>query len=206
MLPFSVRRSLLTVASVFVRFQPNWDVRGKFERSRPLKAAGSVCTHHTHSAHHTPHNTPYTHRLFIPEQANEVSKISSSRRRSRRRRSFGADGGTVGGSAYDRILIFFAWACGTERLQSSSSWSSRSGRRGRSSRLHSGSELSADFTPSTPAAHHDDFWVDEAPAPRLADIVLQPNVWRDEAEYTWIHLADHPSLVVLAAEFGAFLG
>ena len=37
------------------------------------------------------------------------------------------------------------------------------------------------------------YGVDEAPAPHLADIVLQPNMWRDEAGYVWIQLADNPS-------------
>ena len=40
--------------------------------------------------------------------------------------SFGADGGTVGGSAYDCILFFIAQTCGAERGHSSSSWSRRS--------------------------------------------------------------------------------
>ena len=43
--------------------------------------------------------------------------------------SFGAaDGGTVGGSVYDRILLLIARACGAERRHSSSSWSWGSGR------------------------------------------------------------------------------
>ena len=33
-----------------------------------------------------------------------------------RLRTFGADGGTVGGSAYDRVLVFFARICGAEHV------------------------------------------------------------------------------------------
>ena len=76
-------------------------------------------------------------RFFpILEQVIEVPKISSSSRRcrsagflwcSRRRNS--------GGSAYDRILFFFAPACGAERRHSSSSWSWRVGWTTRSSRF-----------------------------------------------------------------------
>ena len=57
---------------------------------------------------------------------------------------------------------------------------------------YSGSELSADFSPSTPAAHGD-FWVDEAPAAHLADIVLESNMWRDEAGFVWIRMSANPS-------------
>ena len=47
----------------------------------------------------------------------------------------GADGGTVGGSAYDDILLFVAWACGAERGHSSTSRSWRWCRCQRSSRV-----------------------------------------------------------------------
>ena len=49
--------------------------------------------------------------------------------------SSSADGRTVGGSAYDRVLFFSEWACGADRRHSSSSWSWRSRRREGSSRF-----------------------------------------------------------------------
>ena len=41
---------------------------------------------------------------------------------------------------------------------------------------HSGSELSADFTPFTPPAC-------------LADVVLGPGKWRDETGFEWVQMA-----------------
>ena len=49
----------------------------------------------------------------VAEQAAAIDRLSAST----------ADGRTVGGSAYDRILFFGARDCGVERRHSSSAWS-----------------------------------------------------------------------------------
>ena len=57
----------------------------------------------------------------------------------------------------------------------------------------SSAELLGEVSSWTPAAHHGGFFVDEAPAAHLADIVLEPNMWWDEAGHVWMHLSANPS-------------
>ena len=57
----------------------------------------------------------------------------------------------------------------------------------------SGAELLGHVSSWTPVPHHGGFFVDEAPDEALADIVLQPNMWRDEAVYVWMHFSSNPS-------------
>ena len=50
-----------------------------------------------------------------------------------------------------------------------------------------------EVTSWTPAAHHGCFFADDAPAAHLADIVLESNMWRDEAGHVWMHMSANPS-------------
>ena len=53
--------------------------------------------------------------------------------------------------------------------------------------------------------HHGGFFVDEAPDEALADTVLEPNMWRDEAVYVWMHFSSNPSRWYLLQNSAVYL-